>query len=71
MSQYQWVPGLRRPALGVRWGIGIQFVGSKDAQKQPYPIGVEQKLPEKRSSNRNRGDDFGAGSPDACACVQR
>ena len=64
MSQYQWVPGLRRPALGVRWGIGIQFVGSKDAQKQPYPIGVEQKLPEKRSSNRNRGDDFGAGSPD-------
>jgi len=64
LSQYQWVPGLRRPALGVRWGIGIQFVGSKDAQKQPYPIGVDQKLPERRSS-RNRGDDFGAGgSPD-------
>ncbi len=64
LSQYQWVPALRRPALGVRWGIGIQFIGSKDAQKKPYPIGVEQKLPEKRSANRNQGDDFGGGSPD-------
>ena len=64
LNQYQWVPALRRPVLGVRWGIGVQFIGSKDAAKKPYPIGVEQKLPEKRSSNRNRGDDFGGGNPD-------
>ena len=64
LNQYQWVPALKRPVLGVRWGIGVQFVGSKDAAKKPYPIGVEQKLPEKRSANRNRGDDFGGGNPD-------
>ncbi|HIA19806.1 MAG TPA: hypothetical protein EYN70_10390, partial [Planctomycetaceae bacterium] len=64
LKQYQWVPALKRPVLGVRWGIGVQFVGSKDAAKKPYPIGVEQKLPEKRSANRNRGDDFGGGNPD-------
>ncbi|MCP4811635.1 MAG: hypothetical protein GY888_03930, partial [Planctomycetaceae bacterium] len=62
LAQYQWVAGLRRPVLGVRWGIGIQFIGSKDAAKNPYPIGKDQKLPEKGSSrNRNRGggDDLG------------
>lgn len=62
LTQYQWVPGLRRPALGVRWGIGIQFVGTQEAAKNPYPIGTEQKMPEKGSSRRNQGDNLG--SPD-------
>ena len=62
LTQYQWVPALRRPALGVRWGIGIQFIGTKEAATKPYPIGTEQKMPEKGSSRRNQGDNLG--SPD-------
>jgi hypothetical protein len=26
---FRWVPGLRRPALGVRWGVGLDFIGSE------------------------------------------
>ncbi|MFP6620716.1 MAG: hypothetical protein VB877_15330, partial [Pirellulaceae bacterium] len=64
LAQYEWVPGLGRPVLGVRWGIGVQFIGSPDAAKNPYPIGKEQKLPEKGSSrNRNRGGDDDLGDP--------
>ena len=40
ISEYSWIPGLKRPAAVVRWGIAVTPTGSQDLMKNPDPIEV-------------------------------
>ncbi|MGE0756697.1 MAG: hypothetical protein AB7O38_06740 [Pirellulaceae bacterium] len=57
LSSYQWVPALRRPALAVRWGIGMTVTAPPRFEGDPKPIGTTQGL----SIGKRREGGGGAG----------
>ena len=60
LGKMGWVGPAKRPALAVRWGIGIDYNG-KGYTGDLFPIGTFQKMPEGRSSGRGRGRRGGLG----------
>jgi hypothetical protein len=44
LSGIQWVSGLRRPAMAVRWGVGIQLAAPRGFTGDAKPIGSQQQL---------------------------
>jgi hypothetical protein len=64
VQEYRWCGGLRRPALGVRWGVGVEIeISPKNYQGGYFPIGSTQTLPERstRRGNNQRGGAGGSG----------
>ncbi len=49
LDQYQWVQGLKRAKLAVRWGVGVKYKVKDGFTGSPRAVGVVQDLP---------GDDF-------------
>jgi hypothetical protein len=53
----RWVPGLRRPALAVRWGVGVEVKAPEDLANNLFPIGSVQTA----AAQRGRAGNTGAG----------
>jgi hypothetical protein len=49
----------KRPALAVRWGIGVDYTGAEDYKNNAYPIGVTQTA---SAGGRGGAGDYGAPS---------
>lgn len=61
LGNMRWAPGLKRPALAIRWGTGVQLAVKLRGYEGDYkPIGSTQNLPTKGGS---RGNDGGAEAP--------
>lgn len=45
LKKFHWVKALKRPALAVRWGIGVDYSEKSSITGGPRPIGVNQNLP--------------------------
>ena len=56
LEKYRWVGSLKRPTLGVRWGLGVQYTEKGRMEGDPKPIGTTQDLPQGRRDDRRRGD---------------
>jgi len=56
LGKMGWITPPKQPGLAVRWGIGIEF-NSRGYDGDIYPIGTNQKMPERR------GRGGGAGGP--------
>lgn len=61
LSNYRYVPGLRRTKLAVRWGIGVKYNPKDGWEGSPRPAGYEQDLP----GDDNRNDSGGGGDDDS------
>lgn len=61
LSNYQWVTGLRRPAMAVRWGVGLQITSPPNFTASPFPIGTQQAL----AVRGVKRDQPGGAAPDA------
>ena len=62
LDKYRWYQGLKRPALAMRWGIGVDYNKPRNFSGDPKPIGSHQNLPKKgRRGSRGGGGDFGGG----------
>ena len=61
LDKYRWVDGFKRPAIGVRWGIGFQVtVTPKSYSGSYFPVGSTR--PFRRKPTRSRRDGRG-GTP--------
>lgn len=58
-DEFRWVPYLKRPVLGVRWGIGVSYSAPKGYIGHPCPIGYEP--PAQANSNQPGGAQAGSG----------
>ena len=47
LDKMGWVAPLKRPAMGIRWGIAIEYVPQRGYNGSIYPIGTSQNLPQK------------------------
>jgi hypothetical protein len=56
LDKYRWYQGLKRPALALRWGIGVDYNKPNNFNGDPKPPGSRQNLPQGR-----RGARGGAG----------
>lgn len=65
LSNYQWVPGLRRPSLAVRWGIGVHVTAPPNFSSDPSPIGTQQALGGRGSRGKYGDQEGGYGGPGA------
>ncbi|MHB8953064.1 MAG: hypothetical protein ACYC4U_08780 [Pirellulaceae bacterium] len=61
LDKFRWVNAFKRPAVAVRWGLGVQVtVSPKNYDGSYYPVGSTQTLPEKSSrTRRNDGQPRG------------
>jgi hypothetical protein len=50
----QWVNGLHRPLIALRWGIGVHCIAGRKRQKDPKPIGGAPDSPAFRAGDRPR-----------------
>jgi hypothetical protein len=48
-----WISGLKRPAMAVRWGIGVNYVAPRTFEGSPHPIGSE---PQERKDTGREGE---------------
>jgi hypothetical protein len=60
-EEFRWVPSLKRPTLGVRWGIGVSYTAPKGYTGHPCPIGY---VPSTQPSG-NQQPGMPAGNPGA------
>ena len=60
LTSIQWVKGLKRPALAVRFGAGVSLKSPPNVT-DVKAIGTTQKLPERRSRGGQRGGGEGIG----------
>lgn len=56
MRDLRWMPGPKRPALAVRWAVGLDLKITGDLQGNLYPIGSKQNIPTGRSRRGNNAD---------------
>lgn len=52
----RWAPGLKRPTLAIRWGVGIQYNAPRNFSSGPAPIGRPQSGAPQQSGNQQGGD---------------
>lgn len=57
LSNYRFVPALKRTKLAVRWGVGIDYRPSAGWEGSVRPIGVVQDLPGDDDDDRNGSDN--------------
>jgi hypothetical protein len=57
-EEFRWIASLKKPALGVRWGLGVTYSPPKGYTGHPSPVGYEPPAP----SNNSPGS-IGPGSP--------
>ena len=56
LDKFMWVNAFKRPAVAVRWGIGVDVtVSPKSYEGNYYPVGSTQTIPERTSKNRRTG----------------
>lgn len=62
LGKMGWIGPPKRPGLAVRWGIGIEF-NAGGHEGNIYPIGTNQKMPDKgRGGGRGDGGQGGGGA---------
>ena len=63
LDKFMWVSAFKRPAVAVRWGIGVDLkVSPKSYEGNYYPVGSTQSVPDRASrGNRRTGGPGGAG----------
>ncbi len=60
LGKYRWANVLKRPAMAVRWGIGVEVTLSpKNYEGSYYPLGTSQNLPERSRRGGNTGNRRG------------
>jgi hypothetical protein len=59
VGQYRWVKRLKRPVLGVRWGLGVEFTKRGRFEGDPMPIGRWQSLPSRGGESSTGGGSSG------------
>lgn len=64
-DDFRWVPSLKRPVLGVRWGIGVSYSPAKGYTGHPSPLGYS--APVASNSTNPMG---GAAMPNTGQAVQ-
>jgi hypothetical protein len=52
-DEFRWIASLKKPALGVRWGIGVTYNPPKGYTGHPSPVGYT--APEPASNNNSPG----------------
>ena len=64
LDKFMWVNAFKRPAVAVRWGIGVDVtVSPKSYEGNYYPVGSTQNIPERASRNRRTGGGQPRGGP--------
>jgi hypothetical protein len=58
-EEFRWVAYLKRPAMAVRWGIGVSYSPPKGYTDHPCPIGYQP--PEQAGGNQPGGAPAGSG----------
>ncbi len=62
LDKFRWVNAFKRPAVAVRWGIGVQVtVSPKNYEGSYYPVGSTQSIPDKPTRSRQDGQSRGPG----------
>ena len=63
LDKFLWVNAFKRPAMAVRWGIGVQVtVSPKNYEGSYYPVGSTQSIPDKPTRSR-QNDGQSRGGP--------
>lgn len=63
LAKMGWITPLKRPGLGVRWGIGVEFNNKGYNGNDLYPIGTTQQMQNRNPTGFGQGrrDDGGGG----------
>lgn len=60
-EEFRWIASLKKPSLGVRWGLGVTYSPPKGYTGHPSPVGYEPPSP----PSNNAPGSIGPGSPSA------
>ena len=69
VKKFAWAPALKRPVIGVRWGIGLEIDVPKKYPGSYFPVGEPQQLPMKGTLQTGSGPGrvLGASAGDGSA----